>query len=80
MPSTTAFAKYGFGASIGLLVMGWASQAYLWYGYQRANPDIGAISTSPGHEFIIAGLFVIGCVVAFTSFFQGLEYALDVER
>ena len=80
MPSTITLAKYGFGGSIGLLIMGWASQSYLWYGYQRANPEVGAVSTSPSFELMIAGLFVIGGVIAFTVFSLGLEYALDTER
>lgn len=79
MSSTAALAKYGFSGSIGLLIMGWASQTYLWYGYQRANPDVGTVSTSPGYEFVIAGLFVIGGVVAFTAFSRGLKYALDAD-
>ena len=77
--SPTALAKYGFGGSIGLLMMGWASQAYLWYGYQRANPAVGSVSTTPGFELELAVLFVVGSTIAFTSFSRGLEDALDGE-
>lgn len=80
MSSNTTLAKYGLGGSIGLVMMGWASQTYLWYGYQLANPDVGATSTSSGFELTIAGLFVVGGIIAFTAFSRGLEHALDAER
>jgi len=79
MPSNTTVATYGLGGALGLLVMAWASQAYLWYGYQRANPTVGTISTTPGFEFFIAVLFVIGAVIAFTAFSRGLAHALGTE-
>lgn len=79
MRSITTVATYGLGGALGLLVMGWASQTYLWYGYQRANPAVGTISTSPGFVIGVALLFVVGAVVAFTAFSRGLADALSAD-
>ena len=72
MPSTLSVATYGLGGGIGLLLMGYATMTYLWYGYQKANPAIGTISTSPGFEVVTALLFLVGTVIAFTAFSKGL--------
>jgi hypothetical protein len=59
---------YALGGGIGLLMMGWAIQTYFWFGYQRANPDVGTVSTTPGFEVVTAGIFLLGTLVAFTGY------------
>jgi xanthine/uracil/vitamin C permease (AzgA family) len=68
---------YGLGGGVGLFLSVYAFQSYLWYGYQKANPTIGTVSTTPGFEIVIAGLFIIGVGIAFTEFSRGLAHALD---
>jgi hypothetical protein len=80
MQSNEAVAKYGFIGATGLLVAAWAAHTYIWYGYQRANPAVGSVSTGTGFELFVAGLFVFGVTVAFTAFSQGLAHALGIER
>jgi hypothetical protein len=77
MPSNKTLALYGLGGGVGLFVTMWSFQTYLWYGYQRANPEIGTISTTPGFELFLAVLFIVGIVVAFTAFSRGLGHVLD---
>ena len=75
MSSTTELAKYGIAGAIGLLITMWAIQAYFWYGYQQANPDIGTVSTTAGFEIVVGGLFVLGVTIAFTAFARGSAVA-----
>ncbi|MFB6201795.1 MAG: hypothetical protein ABEI98_07275 [Halorhabdus sp.] len=75
MSGTNPWALVGaFGGGIGLLMMGYATQTYFWYGYQRANPDIGSVSTSPGFEVVTAGIFLLGTLVAFTGFANAVTH------
>lgn len=62
------------GGGIGLLMMGYATQTYFWYGYQRANPDIGTVSTTPGFEVVTVGIFLLGTIVAFTGFANAVAH------
>lgn len=62
------------GGGIGLLMMGYATQTYFWYGYQRANPDVGTVSTSPGFEIVTAVIFLLGTLVAFTGFANAVTH------
>lgn len=78
--STTTLGLYGLAGGVGLLVATWAAQAYLWYGYQRANPAVGSVSTTPGFEIVIAALFVAGVAAAFTAFARGIARATGGER
>lgn len=71
MSSTMTLVKYGLIGAFGLLITGWAGQSYVWLWYQRANPDVGAVSTGTGFELVIAGLFIVGITVAFTAFSTG---------
>lgn len=64
--------KYGLGVAIGLLCMGYAAQTYLWFGYMKVNPSGGAVYISTGFRVFYAGLFVIGTIIAYTSFMRGL--------
>ena len=77
MPSNRTLALYGLGGGVGLFVTMWAFQSYFWYNYQRANPELGSVSTTPGFEFVNAALFVVGIVIAFTAFSRGLGHVLD---
>lgn len=70
-------AAYGLGVGLGLLAMGFAAQSILWQGYMRANPEVGSISTTPGFTLFYAGIFVLGSVIAYTSFVTGLAVAVD---
>ena len=79
MPSVTTLMKYGFVGGIGLLLMGWASHTYFWYGYQRANPEVGFVSTGIGFEAFLSGLFLAGATIAFTAFSTGVSHAIAGE-
>lgn len=70
---------YALAGGIGLLMMGFASMTYFWYGYQQANPAIGSVSTTPGFEFVTAGIFLLGTVIAFLGFTSGLEQVFSAE-
>lgn len=74
-PSTRTLAAYGLGVGVGLLLMGYAAQAYLWYGYMRANPQIGRVYGGGGWFWAL--VFVAGTVVAFTAFARGLGRVLE---
>lgn len=78
MPSVTTLMKYGFGGGIGLLLVGWASHTYFWYGYQRANPDIH-VSTGAGFEGFLLALFIAGATIAFTAFSTGFSHVITEE-
>jgi hypothetical protein len=70
---------YGVGVGVGLLLMGYAVEAYHWLNYMRANPAVGTVSSSG--EPMLAVLFVAGATVAFVAFASGLRRATrpDVE-
>lgn len=77
MPSTSRLTAYGFVGGIRLLLMGWAAQPYTWYGYEWANPSIGAVSTSPGVDVVTSVLFIVGTVLAFVAFSRGLVHTVN---
>ncbi|MFC5970567.1 hypothetical protein ACFPYI_04410 [Halomarina salina] len=69
------FVKYGLGVALGLFVMLYTFESYHWYGYMKANPNTGSVS---GGGWWFNGLFfIIGVVVAFTSFMSGLQQAIQ---
>jgi len=77
MPSDSfELATNGLGVAVGLLLMGYAAQSYLWQGYVNANPSVGPISTTLGFDLFYAATFVVGTVVAYTFFVSGLQSAL----
>jgi hypothetical protein len=65
---------HGLAGGVGLLVMGWATQAALWTGYMRANPAVGTVSSSGGGAVVVAVLFVLGATLAYTAFARGLRW------
>lgn len=67
---------YGLGIGIGLLLMGFAASTYTWYGYMNAHPAIGTVSTSSGFTVFYVCIFVLGTIIAYTSFSHGLAAAL----
>ena len=73
-----AYVKYGFGLSVGLLLMGFAFEAYHWHNYLQANPDVGTISSSGGWWFFSV-LFVIGTIIAFAAFASGIQRAVQTD-
>jgi len=77
MARTPSAVTHGLGVAAGLLVAGYAAQSYLWYGYMRAAPDVGAVSTSPGFGLTTAAVFVVGVTVAYASFVRGLAVTLS---
>lgn len=68
--------RHGFGVGVGLLLIGFAAQTYLWYGYANASPSIGPIPTSPGFHIFYAGAFVFGTIITYLSFVNGLSHVL----
>ena len=70
------FAKYGFGVSVGLIVMVWAFEAIHWHNYMRASPQTGSISGSVWPAY---PMFMVGAVIAFTSLMSGLQRATNGE-
>ena len=74
---TSTFAKYGLGVSVGLLLMGYAFEAFHWYGYMKANPAVGSISG--GSQWFYGLWFMLGTVVAFTAFMSGLQRAVQAD-
>lgn len=73
----SALIRHGVAGALGLLVAGYATQSYLWLGYQRATPDVGSVVTSGGAEVVTALLFVGGVAVAYVSFARGLAFARE---
>ena len=77
MDSEFSVATHALGAGIGLLMMGYATQSYFWYGYMQANPAVGSVSTSPGFRLMTAGIFLLGTLIAFSGFSKGLARVLN---
>ncbi len=73
-------AAYGLGVGLGLLMMGFAAQSFLWQGYMRANPAVGSVSTTAGFALFYAVVFVLGTVIAYMSFAKGLATSFDSIR
>jgi hypothetical protein len=74
--SPATFAKYGFGVSVGLVVMVWAFEAFHWHNYMRASAQTGSISGSVWPAY---PLFMLGAVIAVTSLMSGLQRAIHGE-
>jgi hypothetical protein len=70
----SVFAKYGLGASVGLVVMTWAFESIHWHNYMRANPQTGAVSG--GGTWLYYPLFMLGAVIVFAALLGGLEAVL----
>ncbi|MFC7044625.1 hypothetical protein ACFQH6_03620 [Halobacteriaceae archaeon GCM10025711] len=70
------FAKYGLGVAVGLVVMVWAFEAFHWYNYMRANPQVGSIS---GSVWLTYPMFMLGAVIAATALLSGLHRAIHGE-
>lgn len=75
-PSIDHLLKHGSVGAIGLLLAGFAFETYHWYGYMKANPATGTISTSPGFRLVTAAMFVVGVTIAYVAFARGLR-AMD---
>lgn len=71
--NTVSMIKYGLGVGIGLLLMGWALQAFLWTGYAKANPAYQSVSTSTGFVPFWTAIFVIGTIITYVYFMEGLD-------
>jgi len=77
MDSDFSVTTYALSGGLGLLIMGYVTQTYLWYGYMQANPEIGGVSTSPGFILVHAIIFLLGTVIAFSGFSKGLAHVFN---
>lgn len=75
---SATYATHGLGVAVGLLAMVYAFESYHWYSYMQANPAVGSVSG--GGQAFAAVLFVLGTVLAFTSFMTALQRAVGDEN
>lgn len=76
--NSLTYVKHGFGLSVGLLLMGFAFEAYHWRNYMQANPSVGSIS-STGGWWLYSVLFITGTIIAFTAFASGIDRATQMD-